>query len=342
MSLSGLPQRSPVAETKTNLIEVPKNMLECLREVKVLNKQQNGDELYMNSIENLLPTPTSVKMAIFESFARQNITDVETDLIPEIYKFIDIKFGIPVNSSSEIILSDSTKAIFSKLVIQCRDVCGTLFFVAGSNEAYIYAAKLLGACVEIIHTKADDSFKLTEKVVMEAFGSSDKPFLYVTGPTIYPTGMVYSKSEIEDLISCCSKGGAHLFVDTSFSGLEFGLQQETWNLRDVDCSNVTVMGNFSSQLLSGGLELSYALVHNSFLNGFNDNLNFGKPHGTLRYAIKKLLKLYNEKDANYHKELTHQRSSLLERAESFCQVIVKAFFVCISCIHFFLLLILMM
>ena len=319
MSLSGLPQRSPVAETKTNLIEVPKNMLECLREVKVLNKQQNGDELYMNSIENLLPTPTSVKMAIFESFARQNITDVETDLTPEIYKFIDIKFGIPVNSSSDIILSDSTKEIFSKLVIQCRDVSGTLFFVAGSNEAYIYAARLLGACVEIIHTKADDSFKLTEKVVMEAFGSSDKPFLYVTGPTIYPTGMVYSKSEIEDLISCCSKFGAHLFVDTSFSGLEFGLQEPAiWNLKGVDCSNVTVFGNFSLQLLTGGLELCYALVQDSFSKGFKDNLNMVRPHGTLKYAMKKLLKLYNE-GGICHQDLMQQRNWLLHRADSFCE-----------------------
>ena len=174
MSLSGLPQRSPVAETKTNLIEVPKNMLECLREVKVLNKQQNGDELYMNSIENLLPTPTSVKMAIFESFARQNITDAETDLIPEVYKFIDTNLGILADSSLRIILSDSLKAVFSKLVLQCRDVGGTLFFVAGSDEAYICTARLLGASVKLIQTEAVDSFKLTEKVATEAFTSSDK------------------------------------------------------------------------------------------------------------------------------------------------------------------------
>jgi methionine S-methyltransferase len=274
----------------------------------------------MNSIENLLETPTSVKMAIFESFARQNITDAEIDLIPEIYKFINTKLGIRADPSLQIILSDSSRSVFSKLVLQCRDVGGTLLFVAGSDEAYIYSAKLLGASVKLIQTEAADSFKLTEKLAAEAFTSAEKPFLYFTGPTIYPTGMVYSKTEIEALIACASKHGAHLFVDTSFSGLEFDLQQETWNLRDVDCSNVTVIGNFSSQLLSGALELCFALVRNSFLDGSKDHLNFAKPHGTHRYAMKKLLKLYNEKDANYHRELTKQRNMLLERAESFCKV----------------------
>ena len=161
-------------ETENNIVKAPSRILECLKNAGALNKEQGPGEIAMNSIENLLETPTSVKMAIFESFARQNITDAETDLIPEVYKFIDTNLGILADSSLRIILSDSLKAVFSKLVLQCRDVGGTLFFVAGSDEAYICTARLLGASVKLIQTEAVDSFKLTEKVATEAFTSSDK------------------------------------------------------------------------------------------------------------------------------------------------------------------------
>lgn len=316
-----MPQRPPLEEREANLIKAPETMLQCLKEAEALNKEQGSDELCMNSIENLLPTPTSVKMVIFESFARQNITDIETNPVPEIYKFVNTKLGIPADSFSEIILSDSSKALFSKLVTGCRDNGGTLFFPAGSNEAYIHTARLLGAHVKIIQTQVDDSFKLTEKLAAESFTSSDKPYLYVTGPTIYPTGLVYSNSEIESLISACSKSGAHLIVDTSLSGLEFGAHgPATWDLRNVNFSNVTVIGNFSSELLMGGLECCYALVQSSFLNGLVDSLNI-KPHGTLRYVMKKLLKLYNEKDTSLHEDLSQQRKWLHQRANLLCQVL---------------------
>lgn len=315
------PQRIPMKEAEAHFIKVPTKTLQCLREAESLNKEQGSDGLCMNSIENLLTTPTSVKMAIFESFARQNITDMETNPTSEIYKFVNTKLGIPADTSSDIILSDSSKALFSKLVTGCRDNGGTLFFPAGSNEAYVRAARLLGADVKIIETKADNSFKLTESLVTESFAGSDKPYLYITGPTIYPTGLVYSTSEIKALISACSKYGAQMIIDSSFSGLEFdSLGLVTWDLKNVNCSNVTVFGNFST-LLVGGLEFGYALVPSCIFNDFSDSWNISKPHCTLRYTMQKLLKLYNEKDPTLQEDLTGQRKWLHQRAGLLCQVL---------------------
>lgn len=312
-------QRIPMEETEAHFIKVSTKTRECLAEV---DTEEGSDALCMNSVENLLPTPTPVKMAIFESFARQNITDVETNPTAAIYKFLNTKLGIPADSSSEVILSDSSKALFSELAMGCRNNGGTFFFPAGSNAAYIHSARLLGADVKIIETKADTSFKLTTNLVTDCFADSDKPYLYFTGPTIYPTGLVYSPSEIKALISACSKCGAQLIIDTSFSGLEFDpVTPVLWDLGSVNCSNVTVFGNFSCTLLVGGLDFGFALVPNSILNHSSDSWNISKPHGTLRYIMQKLLTLYNDNDPSLQEELTRQSMWLQQRAGLLCQVL---------------------
>ncbi|MCO5578031.1 hypothetical protein L7F22_031869 [Adiantum nelumboides] len=308
------PKRIPTKEAEAHFIKVLPKTLECLGLADTSFKEQGSEEASMSSVENLLTTPISVKMAIFESFARQNISEMETNPTTEILRFVKLKVGIPTEFSPKIVLSDSSKALFSKLAVGCRDVGGTLFFPAGCNEAYIYAAKLLGMDVRIIETRPETSFKVTESIVGEAFAASEKPYLYITGPTIYPTGTVYFTSEIKSLISACSQHGAHMIVDTSFSGQEFN-SSGAWDLQDVNCSNVTLFGNFSSTLLVGGLEFAYALVQDSFSSSLFDSWNISKPHGTLRYTMQKLLRLYNDNDDMLLEELNEQQKQLLQKAE---------------------------
>ncbi|KAI5072948.1 hypothetical protein GOP47_0013054 [Adiantum capillus-veneris] len=316
------PNRMPLKEAEAHFIKVPAKTQECLEMSELSIEEQGSEGAFTSSVENLLATPKSVTMAIFESFARQNISEMETNPTTEMHRFVKGKVGIPADFSSNIVLSDSSKALFSKLVVGCRDNGGTLFFPVGSNEAYIYAAKLLGVDVRMIETRAETSFKVTESIADETFATSEKSYLYISGPTIYPTGLVYLTSEIKALISACSKHGAHVIVDTSFSGLEFNSSGAvTWDLQDVNCSNVTLFGNFSSPLLVGGLEFGYALVQDSFSSSFNDLWNISKPHGTLRYTMQKLLRLYNDNDITLLEELNEQRKSLHQRAESLCQVL---------------------
>lgn len=316
------PKRIPLKEAEGHFIKPPARTFECLKEAELSDEEQRSDGTHANSIDNLLVTPTSVKMAIFESFARQNISEVEMNPTSEIYRFVNTKLGIPADFLSNLVLSDNSKALFLKLAVGCRDNGGILFFPFGSNEAYIHAAKLLGVNVKMIETVAETSFKVTEDLISEIFATSDKPYLYITGPTIYPTGLVYSTSEIKALISACLQHDAHMIVDTSFSGLEFNFSgPATWDLQDVDCSNLTLFGNFSSSLLVGGLEFGYALVQDSFARSFNDSWNISKPHGTLRYTMQKLLRLYNDNDPTLHEDLMEQQKWLHRRAQTLCQVL---------------------
>ncbi|KAH7295337.1 hypothetical protein KP509_27G043100 [Ceratopteris richardii] len=314
------PNRIPMEEAD-HFIKAPVRTLESLVEAKSSTREAS-DRTDVNSIGSLLVTPTSVKMAIFESFARQNITDIKTNPTAEIQRFLKVKLGIKSDSLSNIILCDNSKVLFSKIALMCRDDGGTLFFPYGSNEAYIYAAKLLGVGFRMIQTQADKGFKVTEDIITKVSEISRKPYLYIAGPTVYPTGVVYSDSEIQALISACSKRGAHVIIDTSFSGLEFDTSKSViWDLHEVDCSNVLLFGNFSFSLLLGGLEYAYGAVQGSITSAFTDGWSVNKPHCTLGYTMKKLLRLYNENDITLHEELMEQRKLLCKRAEILCQVL---------------------
>ena len=56
--------------------------------------------------------------------------------------------------------------------------------------------------------------------------------MYIFGPTVNPSGSLYSVDEIKDLLSICAEHGARVVIDTSSSGLEFetGDGRSLWNL----------------------------------------------------------------------------------------------------------------
>ncbi|KAJ0916154.1 Methionine S-methyltransferase [Helianthus annuus] len=137
-----------------------------------------------------------VKAAIFESFARQNVTESECDVTPSLRQFIKNAYNLSVEHNAEFIYADFPLSLFNKLVLCCIEEGGSLCMPAGSNGNYVSAAKFLNANIVSIPTQAEDGFKLTEKQltsVLEQLETIHKPWVYISGPTINPTGLLYSK-----------------------------------------------------------------------------------------------------------------------------------------------------
>ncbi|TYH13465.1 hypothetical protein ES288_A06G141500v1 [Gossypium darwinii] len=235
-----------------------------------------------------LPVPSPVKAAIFESFARQNMTESEIDVTPCIKQFVQTEYGFPTDSGTEFIFSDCSQALFSKLVLCCIQEGGTMCFPDGSNGNYVSVAKFLKANTVHIPTNPERGFKLTEEILIKALETMKKPWVYISGPTINPTGLLYSNQEMENILSACARFGARVVIDTSFSGLEFEYEgRGGWNLGSC-LSKISSSGNpsFCVSLL-GGLSLKLLTFH-SFPG-------LSKPHCTDKYTIKKLLSLREQK-----------------------------------------------
>jgi methionine S-methyltransferase len=258
--------------------------------------------IHMDVDQSFLQIPQSVKAAIFESFVRQNISEAEVDINPSIKQFVWSNYGFPTKSSTGFVYADGSLALFNKLVICCAQEGGTLCLPAGTNGNYVAAAKFLKANVVNIPTESSDGFKLTEKTLTKALESVKKPWVCISGPTVSPTGLVYSNEEMDILLSTCAKFGAKVIIDTSFSGLEYSAT--SWDLKNalskMDSSlSVSLLGCLSLNLLSGAIKLGFLVLDQSLIDAFHTLPGLSKPHSTVKYAAKKMLALKEEKASDF-------------------------------------------
>lgn len=294
-----------------------------------IDEVENESLIHMDVDESFLPAPNSVKAAVFESFARQNMAESETDVTPIIKQFVKRNYGFPIDGNADFIYTYNSKALFNKLVLCCIKEGGTLCFPSGSNGNLVSAARFLKAKIETVPTNADVGFKLTANTLSSVLETVTKPWLYISGPTINPTGLIYSNSEIEEILSTCAKSGARVIIDTSFSGLEFDYNGWAgWDLEQClsklssSCKPsfcVSLFGGLSLKMLNSALRFSFLIINQpSLVDTFYSFPGLSRPHGTLRYAIKKLVGLGEQKATEFsdasveHSKILKSRSMILK------------------------------
>lgn len=284
--------------------------------------------IHMDVDQSFLPIPQSVKAAIFESFVRQNISEAEVDINPSIKQFVWSNYGFPTKSSTGFVYADGSLALFNKLVICCAQEGGTFCLPAGTNGNYVAAAKFLKANVVNIPTESSDGFKLTEKTLTNALETVKKPWVCISGPTVSPTGLVYSNEEMDILLSTCAKFGAKVIIDTSFSGLEYSAT--SWDLKSalsrLDSSlSVSLLGCLSLNLLSGAIKLGFLVLDQSLIDAFHTLPGLSKPHSTVKYAAKKMLALKEEKASDFLDAVSETIKTLEGRSKRFKEVPISAY-----------------
>ncbi|KAL9813785.1 Methionine S-methyltransferase [Arabidopsis thaliana] len=280
--------------------------------------------IHMDVDQSFLQIPQSVKAAIFESFVRQNISEAEVDINPSIKQFVWSNYGFPTKSSTGFVYADGSLALFNKLVICCAQEGGTLCLPAGTNGNYVAAAKFLKANVVNIPTESSDGFKLTERTLTKALESVKKPWVCISGPTVSPTGLVYSNEEMDILLSTCAKFGAKVIIDTSFSGLEYSAT--SWDLKNalskLDSSfSVSLLGCLSLNLLSGAIKLGFLVLDQSLIDAFHTLPGLSKPHSTVKYAAKKMLALKEEKASDFLDAVSETIKTLEGRSKRLKEVL---------------------
>ncbi|KAI3497564.1 hypothetical protein L1887_40279 [Cichorium endivia] len=303
-----LPDRHPPAEREPEVAKSSEMIGYSTSAMSVLTSSEfsiteteNSPLIHMDVDQIFLPTPTPVKSAIFESFARQNVTESECDITPSLKKFIKTTYGFSTNQNSEFIYADCPQPIFTKLVLTCIQEGGTLCFPTGSNGNYVSVAKFLNAKIVSVVTKLENHFKMTENLLSGVLENVSKPWVYISGPTVNPTGLIYSNEEIGDLLTVCAKYGARVIIDTSFSGVEF--DSSDW---DLDGSlvklisgkpsfNVCLLGGLFFKMVTGGITFGFLVIDRRFWDdGVYNFSGMNKPHSTVRYTAKKLLDLRDQ------------------------------------------------
>ncbi|XP_047339346.1 methionine S-methyltransferase isoform X1 [Impatiens glandulifera] len=290
--------------------------------------------IHMDVDKSYLPMPFSVKAAIFESFARQNVAESETDVTTAIQNFVNDTYGFSTDSSSEVIYSDCQLPLLNKLALCCIQEGGTLCFPSGSNGNFVSASRFLKANVFNIPTISENGFKLSEDVLVSALETVNKPWLYLCGPTINPTGLIYSNEELEIILSVCAKIGARVIIDTSFSGLEFDAKNsDAWDLTNIlnklhESSKPSfctfLLGELSLKTLTGGLTFGFLVLGEpDLIDEFHSLSGLSKPHKTLKYSAKKLLELRGQKSSVFMTSVEEQKQLLKIRSKRLKETLEK-------------------
>lgn len=295
-----------------------------------IHDSNESSVIHMDLDRSFLPVPSAVNASVFESFVRQNITDSETDVHSSIQQLVKDSYGLSVDGCSEIIYGNASLALFNKLVLCCMQEQGTILFPLGSNGHYISAAKFVNASTLIMPTAFSSGFKIEPKVLADTLKNVSRPWVYVCGPTINPTGFLYSDSDIQELLSVCAEYGARVVIDTSFSGLEYQTDGwSRWNLEgclsSLKCSkpsfSVVLLGELSFELIAAGHDFGFVILNDpSLVDAFHSFPSLSRPHSTLKYTFKKLLGLKNQKDQHFSDLMTEQKNELKNRANQLIKV----------------------
>ncbi|PIN26925.1 Methionine S-methyltransferase [Handroanthus impetiginosus] len=326
------PQRNDEKTRASNVNGFSSSTISILDHAELsVNESDDSPLVHMDIDQSFLPITEPVKASIFESFARQNITESETDVTYGIRQLISRTYGFPSGNNTEFIYADCTAALFSKLVLCCIQDGGTMCFPAGSNGNYVSAAKFLNAKIANISTSPEVGYKLTEKILTGALETVKKPWVYISGPTINPTGLLYSNEEINTLLNICAKFGAKVILDTSFSGVEFNYKGfEQWNLGPTleklssasSAFCVSVLGGLFFKMLTGGIKFGFLAINQpSLVETFHSFAGLSKPHSTIKYTVKKLLDLGEQKTGDLFNAISEQTEILGSRYKQLKQTL---------------------
>jgi methionine S-methyltransferase len=302
--------------------------------IQAPNSTNSSTIIHMDLDLNFLPLPSVVKASIFESFARQNLAESETDVGSGIKQLVKSRYGYPIDALSDIICGNSCLALFNKLVLSCINEKGTFLFPMCSNGHYMSAAQFMKCNTCTIPTKEENGFKLLPEALRDALKSVERPWVYISGPTVNPSGSVYSDREINGLLTVCAEYGARVVIDTSFSGLEFGVRNGSsiWNLKQSICnpagsqksSCIILLGGLSFELLASGFDFGFLLLNEpdpdlveSVGNLFR---GLSRPHGISKYAVRKLLGLKNGADKRLLQAIEEENESLRSHAGALTKV----------------------
>ncbi|KAE8797653.1 methionine S-methyltransferase [Hordeum vulgare] len=339
--------RQPAEVTPQKIIGFSNSALSTLEEADFfVPDSKDCSVIHMDLDRSFLSVPSAVNASIFESFVRQNITDSEADVRSSIEKLVGNNYGLPgeycpdiaeIAYPKEIVYGSNCLTLFNKLVLCCVQEQGTFFFPMGTNGHYVAAAKFMNAKTLTISTNVESGFKIEpmalDAALEDAIENNNvfRPWVYISGPTINPSGFLYSDGEIKDLVSVCAHHSARVVIDTSFSGLEYQTDGwSRWNLSTLSydiclCSTLTyfMLGELSLQLTASGLDFGFLICSKPPYV----ELSFGslsQPHRTLKYAFRKLLGLKNEWDSNLLRPVYSFMMEQQDKAQEWFQQVQKA------------------
>jgi methionine S-methyltransferase len=284
---------------------------------------RNDQLIRLDYGENCLPAPKALQNALFEAFAKMNLTQEDCDCSFEIRQLVSSRLLLPKSEECRVILGSGVAILFAQIARHCAQQSYTLMFPSGSYGHFTAAAMLYGTAVASIPTLKANSFKLEPAQLAESLRlhqklKPDQPaWIMISAPIVNPTGAVYSPQELESLFEVIEKYQGVLIIDSIFSGLEFSesSQNAVVNLTRYPKLRWIILGGISKQFAAGGLRIGYGVSNDLEISSLFRLVQPYTPHPTLRFTLKKLYQNLIDRNSELIRELQKQNLELKQRAD---------------------------
>lgn len=313
-SQDGVVTRVPLAERCQRAFSHPAITAERLPISKATVRLDYG--------ENSLTSPAFVKASLLESFVRRVVSPAELDIVPEISAFLRRRFGLNVGTGARarkrFAFGLGVAPLFAALAESCAAENGTFVFPEGAYGYFVAAVEFFGGRCVSVATRRENGFKVTPDALDSALAGEPRPWLYLNGPVVNPTGSLYSAGEIADLLAVATRHRARVVLDVLFSGLEFEEPPEPWDLEPLlrdQSTDLVVLGGISKELAAGGLRFGFACCRSEATAEALARGLGAAPHATMIYAANKMFASLNRPTPEVRSELEAQRTALRRHAD---------------------------
>jgi len=312
-------------ETTPHFIQPKPHVLEAFAHPSIKGNTLpiQADTVRLDYGENELKTSEQVKIALFESFVRQHLSEEETNPCEEIKQLINSRFNIQLNTE-KIYTGNGVAPLFAAVVKLCKAQNGTMLFPEGAYGYFYATAKFYNIPIKIIPTDQAHSFKLSADQLAKSLEGVERPYLFLNFPLVNPTGAVYHQHEMDELMPLFITHQVKVIIDCVFSGLEYhGIQSFDLDQYINKGLSYALIGGISKEFSAGGLRFGYATSNDPQFQLAFDKYVVDLPHKTIAYTVKKLYRLILSSNQKLANDLQQQQSTLLTRFEELNTLLVQ-------------------
>ncbi len=259
---------------------------------KVIELQNNGIDIVNLSVgEPDLPTPEHIKEAGINAIRNNQTKYTSNTGLIELKKAIQKKFKDDYNanySTDEIIVSTGAKqALYNAIqtIISSKD---EVIIPAPYYVSYIDMVKLAGGNPVIVNTTRENKFKITAAEFEQNISGKTKAILFCNPNN--PTGSVYTKKELQDIVKVALKNNLIIVSDEIYEKLIYDSLEFTGiaSFGEKVKNNSIIINGVSKAYSMTGWRIGYACAPDEIINGMGkiqshstSNANTISQHATI-------------------------------------------------------------
>jgi aspartate aminotransferase len=157
----------------------------------------------------------------------------------------------------EIVVSSGAKHAITNTLIALLDDGDEVIIPKPYWVSYSEMVKLTGGSPVFIKTKKENDFKLTASELEESISSKSK-LLFITNPS-NPTGAVYSKEELSDIVDVCLKNNIYIISDEIYEKICYADEYTSIASLSKEAKEITVTINgLSKSAAMTGWRIGYS------------------------------------------------------------------------------------